>query len=207
MLLAIATAIALATAWWHTGDFVALWLTPDQLGRLRYESGDHATAATTFTEPMWKGVAHYRAGDYAAAVDWFSRLESAESYYNLGNAYAQLNDLEMAVASYDRALERRPGWGDATANRQLVSSLIAPEEALPQEIPTGPPNLEADAIEVDLEEDQGDPGEVEMSAFTDEQVAQMWLSQLDVSPAGFLRTKFALQVARDAAADGSEARR
>jgi Ca-activated chloride channel homolog len=37
-------------------------LTPDQQGQLAYERGDYAGAAERFADPMWRGVALYRAG-------------------------------------------------------------------------------------------------------------------------------------------------
>jgi len=52
--------------------------------------------------------------------------------------------------------------------------------------------------------DQGSEGEVQMQAFSDEQMADMWLNQLTTSPAGFLRTKFAIQAAQSAPGPASE---
>ena len=65
-----------------------LWLTPDQQGRRAYEAGDFEAAASHFVDPLWRGVAAYRAGDFEVAAEAFALVESAEAYYDLGNAQA-----------------------------------------------------------------------------------------------------------------------
>ena len=47
---------------------VNLFLTADQQGRWYFERGDYTTAAERFRDPMWKGLAYYRTGDYASAL-------------------------------------------------------------------------------------------------------------------------------------------
>ncbi|HKE43262.1 MAG TPA: VWA domain-containing protein, partial [Steroidobacteraceae bacterium] len=110
----------------HAAGFIDAWLTPDQQGRLRFERGDYAAAAADFIDPMWKGVALYRAGQYSAAIDAFARLDTAESYYNQGNALAKLGKYPQAVKSYEEALQRRPDWPQAKGNLALVQALIPP---------------------------------------------------------------------------------
>ena len=84
-------AIALGVAGWRTGDFSALWLTPDQQGRLAYENLEFAEAADLFEDPMWKATAAYAAGRYTEAADTFGRIPSAEGFYNRGNALLKGN--------------------------------------------------------------------------------------------------------------------
>ncbi|OIQ28875.1 MAG: hypothetical protein BM562_11995 [Alphaproteobacteria bacterium MedPE-SWcel] len=71
------------------------------LGRIALALGMPALAAPLFSDPAWRGVAHYRAGDMAAAVNRFA--ESAQAY-NLGNAYVQQGQYAAALESYDRAI-------------------------------------------------------------------------------------------------------
>ena len=182
-----------------------LWWTPDQQGRQLYEAGDFTAAADQFDDPYWRGVSAYRAGDWDTAIDSFAGVATADGSYNLGNAYARRGEYELAIGAYDQALADRPDWAAAIANRELVVSLIPPE---PEQEEGGAqqPTFKADQVEFDLEEDQGESGEVEMAAFSEDQMAEMWLEQLTTSPANFLRTKFAIQAARaDAASEeGSE---
>jgi Ca-activated chloride channel family protein len=175
--------------------FADLWLTANQQGRYFFEREDYATAAERFEDPMWKGLAFYRAGDYDSAINWLARIQFPEGYYNLGNAFAQIGSYEQAIESYELALEARPDWIEAEENRALVASLIPPpEEERPGDAPPpGDPTFDPDEVRFDERGEQGQQGEVEMSMLTDEQIAEMWLRRLQTSPADFLRIKFALQ--------------
>jgi Ca-activated chloride channel family protein len=168
---------------WSVAD---LFATRDQQGRRYFERGDFKSAAERFEDPHWKGVACYRAGDFACAIDALARVDTPEAWYDLGNAYAKTGELKLALAAYDKALARRPGFPDAKANRDLVASKIPSEKRDPE--PQGQePSQKADAVKVDV------------GHLTDEQIAQMWLRGVQTSPAEFLRLKFASQ-ARDAKA-------
>jgi Ca-activated chloride channel family protein len=174
--------------------FIDLWMTRDQQGRYYYEQGDYETAAERFRDAMWKATAYYHAGDFDSAVDWFVRLESAESYYNLGNCYAMLGSYEPAVQSYDDALVISPDWQEAHDNRELVSELIErAKEQKDDDAPPGEPSFEADEVKFDEKGDKGKEGEVPMEIMTEEQISELWLRRLQTSPAMFLRQKFALQ--------------
>ena len=96
----------------RTGVSRIIWLTPDQQGRVLYDRGDYAAAAERFADPMWRGVALYRAGRYDDAIDAFARVDSAESYFDQGDALAKLGKLPAAIASYQRALKREPAFAD-----------------------------------------------------------------------------------------------
>jgi len=146
---------------------------------------------------MWKGSACYRAQDWACAVDQFARLETAEAYFNLANAYAQRSAYELAIEAYDRSLERRADWPEAVDNRALVAALIAvPEEE--EEGAGGPPqdpNLAPDDVKFDDQGKDGKRGEIDQALFSDEQIAEMWLRGVQTTPADFLFRRFAFEVA------------
>src|SRR5262249_7162340 len=137
-------------------SFLDLWLTPDQQGRLAYERGDYASAADRFSDPMWKGVSLYRAGRYGDAVDAWARVDTAESWFDQGNALAQLGKFPAAVAAYREALKRRPDWPEAKANLELVRKLIPPEE---KDEEAEPPDEKADQIQFDDKGKKGKAGE------------------------------------------------
>jgi Ca-activated chloride channel family protein len=175
--------------------FADLWLTPDQQGRYWMEKGEPLKAAEGFEDPMWKGVAFYRAGDWESAILQFGRVDTAEGWFNLANAYAQSGDNEEAIRAYDEALARRPGWTEAEENKALVASLIPPPEPESDEEQQGDPHFKPDEIEFDEKGKKGKEGEIEQQMLTDEQKAEMWLRRLQVTPADFLRRKFAAQAA------------
>ena len=144
---------------------------------------------------MWRGAAFYRAGDYERALDAFALVDSAEAYFDLGNSYAALESYEQAIASYDAALERRPDWTEARENLERVRARIPSEPEGSEDAPGGEPTFSADQVEIDDKADQGTRGEVEMSALTDDQLAEMWMRRLSTSPADFLRRRFAMEAA------------
>jgi Ca-activated chloride channel homolog len=168
--------------------FADVWLTPDQQGRYYFEHGDYLTAAERFTDPMWKGVAFYRAGRYQDAFEAFARVDTAESYYNQGNALARLGRFPAAVASYQEALKRRPGWHEAEANLALVKSLIPPK---PEEDYGQAPNLKPDQIRFDELGKRGKKGAVDVRR----QTADLWMRNIQTSPHDLLSRKFAIEAA------------
>jgi Ca-activated chloride channel family protein len=110
-----------------------LWLTPDQQARRALDAGDAERAAALFEDPAWAGTAAYRAGDYAAAADHFQGADSADSWYNRGNALARAGDLEGAIEAYRRSLELAPGREDAADNLALVEDLQQQQEQQEQQ--------------------------------------------------------------------------
>lgn len=168
--------------------FADLWLTPDQQGRLAYERGDYAAAAERFADPMWRGVALYRAGRYDDAVDAFARVDSTESWFNQGNALAKAGKLHAAVASYEVALKRRADWPEAKANLALVRKLIPPDRKDDDE-EAQDPNLKPDQVKFDEKGKKGKSGEVDVA----KQDAEMWMRNIQTTPAELLARKFAIE--------------
>jgi len=171
-----------------------VWLTPDQQGRRLFEREAFGEAAATFEDPMWRGVAYYRAGDFERAIDAFARVETPEAHFDLGNAYARMESYEQAVASYESALERRPDWLEARENLELVRARIAQTPDEEDTPPAGDPTFSADEVQFDEKGKKGQEGEVEMSLLTDEQLSEMWMRRLSASPADFLRRRFQMEV-------------
>ena len=93
---------------------------PDPLGRVLLWSGLPGLAQPLFTDPAWRGVAAYRAGDLAAATTAF---RDAEDWLNLGNAEVMAEDYAAALEAYDVA--RLRGDPRAAANFDLVTAYYA----------------------------------------------------------------------------------
>ena len=73
------------------------------------------------------GTALYQKKQFEKASDEFRRsldaadpVHQAQGYYNLGNAQAQLNDIEGAIRSYKSALRLNPADLDAKHNLELA---------------------------------------------------------------------------------------
>ena len=182
--------------------FQNLWMTPDQQGRHYFDKGDFETAAGRFKDPMWKGVAFYRVGDFQSALEAFALVDTAESYFDQGNALAHLGKYPEAVKSYGEALRRRPGWKDAEENLALVQSLIPPpkKEEKPQ-VGDIPPTFTPDQVQFD--DTKGQKGKVQIPRWDEKQMADMWLRNIQTTPADFLRQKFAIQAEEASAPGGS----
>jgi len=200
-----------ATACTGSFHFADLWLTPDQQGRWYFEQGDYETAAGRFEDPLWRGIAFYAAEDFESAAGQFSLVDSAEGWFNRGNALAHLESYPEAVAAYEQALERRPEYPEAEANRDYVTlfipwrpdsgggeSGVVGKDALPDEIvfDADKQRLDDEGIDTVMEEEGG--------MLTEGQMAEMWLRQVETSPADFLRWKFAYQHQLGQPAEGGQ---
>ena len=174
---------------------VSLW-TPNQQGYRFYERGEYSAAAENFADPMWQGIALFRQGEFEHSAGTFAGDDTAESAFNQGNALVMQGNYEGAAERYTRALELKPGWEDATINREIA---LARAEMLKQEggDMTGG-MLEADEIVFSegksppsAGEEQTDGGE----KIRDAEQRAVWLRHVQTKPADFLRAKFAYQLA------------
>jgi len=172
---------------------VNLFLTADQQGRWYFERGDYTTAAERLRDPMWKGLAYYRTGDYASALAQFARLDQAEAFFLMGNCYARMKDYPAAIGAYDNALGRRASFHEAMANRNLVAGLIPRKPKKDDEEGEHDPNLDPDEIKFDKKGKRGKAGAVPQWKVKPEQMAELWMRNLKTSPAEFLREKFRVQ--------------
>lgn len=100
-----------------------LWLRADQQAQRALKAGETATAAELFEDPAWRGTAAFRDENYSAAADSFSADDSADAWYNRGNALAALGDLDGAINAYQESLKRAPDRDDALKNLATVEQL------------------------------------------------------------------------------------
>ena len=100
-----------------------------------------------------------------------------------------------AISAYDEALIRQPGWVEALDDRKKIVMLAL---------------LQQEPLSVDEQSDHAIVGDDEATGFditdeprsdkskhvlplTDMQLSERWLKSITVSPADFLRRKFAIQ--------------
>ena len=204
MLVALIAFMALvlfcALAWKQSGEsWRGLWRSPDRQGQLLMEKGEYLPAAERFTDPMQRGSAYFKAGEFKKALSVYNSVVTPEGVYNRGNAQMMLGSYDSAIALYDRALEERPGWEAATANRAIAvarKAALAPPES--DDGGTGG-QLEADEIVFD---DQAKNGSSEQEvdggeAMSDDEMRGLWLRKVQTKPADFLRAKFSYQFQRE----------
>jgi Ca-activated chloride channel family protein len=178
-----------------SGGRADLWFTPDQQGQRLFQRGEFAEAAEVFRDPMWQGAAWFRAGEFERAGQAFARRDTAEAHYNQGNAWLMRGKYETAIASYDRALEKRPDWKEASDNRALAIARARMVEQKGGDM--GDQMIGADKIVFDKTAKNGGQ-ETEVAggkALSDQEVQSLWLRRVQTRPADFLKAKFAYQVA------------
>ncbi|MGX1786572.1 tetratricopeptide repeat protein [Bosea sp. NPDC055332] len=185
-------ALALLVAWYQLG-FRDLWLTPDQRGRLLMSEKRSADAAKAFRDPLWRGVALFRAGEFKEAAQSFAARDTAEGAFDQGNALVMLGQYDDAMKRYDRALALRPAWQAALTNREIAR--IRGERKKTQGGETGNTDTKADEIVFDKTKRGGEDSTVEgEKLMSDESVRALWLKRVQTKPADFLRAKFAYQL-------------
>src|SRR5262249_11599938 len=121
-------------------------------------------------------------------VEAFARVDTAESYFNQGNALAKLGKLPEAVASYREALKRKPDFDAAKANLDLVQKLIPPPKKDDDQQPQDP-SEKADEVQFDDKGKMGKIGQVDIAR----QTADMWMRNIQTTPAQLLKRKFAIE--------------
>jgi Ca-activated chloride channel family protein len=145
-------------------------------------------------------VALYRDGQFKEAAAAFARVDSPEAAFDRGNALLMHGKYSDAIASYDRALQRRPDWHEAKANRDLAEARRQMLEPPKDDAGGTGGQLPADEIVFDDRVKQsGDSKKVEVvtgGQLTDEQLQALWLRRVQTKPADFLRAKFAYQLSR-----------
>jgi Ca-activated chloride channel family protein len=100
----------------------------NQKGLTAFENENYATASEQFEDPMWKGAAFYKNGDYDAALAAFKQANGAESHYNQGNALAQMGQLLEALEQYETTLTLDPDHQNAQTNKKIVEDLLKQQE-------------------------------------------------------------------------------
>lgn len=119
--------IGLCLAWSRpalAGSWQDAWHTRDQQAATALASGRYRQAQKLAHDPMLRGSAAYRAGDFKAAAKAFGEAAGAQARYNQGNALARMGRYDDALKAYDRALAADPGLADAKANRRAVAEWL-----------------------------------------------------------------------------------
>jgi len=172
----------------NAGSFEDMWLTQDQQGRIAFQKNDFSRAAKLFRNPMWRGVAEYRAGNYQEAINAFAIIDSPQSWYNQGNALMHLKKFAEAVAAYEKALQANPKSEDVQANLATAKRLLQAQQNEEQDRAEDP-GLKPDSVQFDDKGKQGKDVEIAMS----EQTSQMWIKNIAVSPAAMLARRFSIE--------------
>jgi len=107
--------------------------TSHEIARELLATGHPDDALILFDEPVWRGIAEYRAGRYGRAVGEFFPPESVLHIYNIATSHAQLESWVGAIAAYEKVLRLDPSHADARHNLELVllAAKVDGDEAMP----------------------------------------------------------------------------
>lgn len=186
-------------------EFLLLWLTPDQYGRVLLQLGYYKKAAQIFDNPIWRATAQYYHQDFEKAATLFTRQDSDLALFNEANARAHRRDYVGARTRYDRLLERSPEFPGAQANREFIHVIIEASNRLSEsqtdEAGVGSETLdndEAPQISDGADALASEPEErIQYSAediLASPETAALWMKNVQPDPGNFLRSKFNSQL-------------
>jgi Ca-activated chloride channel family protein len=170
------------------------------------ERNEFARAAGLFEDPLWRGYALYRDGQYEAAVEVLGRVQTAEAAFIQGMAHMKSRGYRDGVRAFETVLDRDPDFPGAQANLALAEEIVDYVEGLREQTDTGE-DMGIGADEVVFDNEAGRGVDTEMEVPQDEGVrlltAEQWMTTVDTRTGDFLRSRFALEAVRSAAAPGN----
>ncbi len=118
-----------------SGDlkFKDLWYTKDYQGQQSYDKGDYEAATGLFSDPLHKGVAYYKNGDFEQAIEELKKDSSAAGSYNLGLAYIKSGNYAAAAIAMSDAVEKDPDLTIAADKRDVLQQIIESNDEVTQE--------------------------------------------------------------------------
>ncbi|HBC55929.1 MAG TPA: hypothetical protein DCZ03_02075 [Gammaproteobacteria bacterium] len=91
--------------------------------------GAYGQAAELFEDPAWRATALYLAQNYSEAGVLFKKLQTADGFYNAGNALAYSGQYDKAFDAYRRALAMDPEHEDAQYNMAVIERVLDKQQA------------------------------------------------------------------------------
>ncbi|WP_425090228.1 VWA domain-containing protein [Tropicimonas sp. S265A] len=197
----LALAWGLATPHTARADGLADWFfTPDQQGQRAFEDRDFARAADLFTDPLRRGYAQYRAGQYEAAVEVLDRVDTAQAAMIQGLAHIKSRSYRDGVRAFETALERDPDYPGAAENLATAQRIVTFIETTQEQSDTGEEQgIGADDIVFDNESDKGADTQLEVAeegTGSGLLSADQWMATVDTRTEDFLRQRFALEASQ-----------
>ncbi|QTN39031.1 VWA domain-containing protein [Cryomorphaceae bacterium] len=136
-----------------TSDSANWWFTPDYQGQRLSEKERYTDAARLYTDPLRKGVAYFKSGDFESAISAFKRDTTSMGQFNLGVAYYENGDTLAALMAFgeayaqDSSMNQAKQWQDQL--QQIIGSQqdIDPSEASENNDPERAQNMQNQDME------------------------------------------------------------
>ncbi|BES71353.1 VWA domain-containing protein [Marinobacter nanhaiticus D15-8W] len=175
------------------------FLTPDQQGQLAFHDRDFSAAAEHFIDPLWRGYALYRNGQYEEAVTTLDRIETAQAAFIQGMAHIKSRGYRDAVRSFETTLQRDPNYPNAQSNLDVAREIVDYIERTREQSDTGEEQLGADEVVFDNESNRGAETQMEVPQEQGDGPllsTEQWMNTVDTRTGDFLRQRFMIE-ARD----------
>lgn len=144
----------------QSSQFADLWFTKDYQGQRAMDAGNYEAAAELYEDPMHKGVAYFKAGDYTEAIKAFNQDTTSYGALNLGLAYLRNGDTLAAMLALNQAVVLDPENQQAQRIQQQIGQLQGDtDEVDPSDAQEAPPQGTADNFENKDMEDLGGGGQ------------------------------------------------
>lgn len=197
---AVALAAGLAAPGPARADPVADWFfTPDQQGQRAFERRDYGRAAELFVDPLWRGYALYKHGQYEAAIEVLDRVETAQAAFIQGMAHIKSRGYRDGVRSFETALAREPGYAGAEENLAVAREIVDYVERVREQSDTGEEGgIGADEVVFDNEAERGADTQMEVPQDSGEVLpsTEQWMNTVDTRTGDFLQQRFAIEAAQ-----------
>ncbi|MDB6178363.1 VWA domain-containing protein [Paracoccus sp. Z330] len=178
---------------------VADWfLTADQQGQIAFDRKDFTRSAELYLDPMHKGYAQFRDGQYPEAIATLSQLDTPEASFVQGMASLRNRGYRDAIDAFQLTLDRDPDFPGAAHNLVLARKILEYVESTREQSDTGEHTGEgADDIVFDNEDARGADTQIQgredsIGLLT----ADQWMNTVDTDTGDFLRQRFAIEAAR-----------
>lgn len=183
----------------HADGLTGLFFTPDQQGRLAFERKEFQRAANIFEDPLWRGYALYRDGQYTTAVAVLDRVETAQAAFIQGMAHMKSRGYRDGVRAFQTALARDSDYPGAAENLIVAEQIVAYVERARDQSDTGEDRgIGADDVVFDNEANRGTETQIEVQqdSGTPMLTTEQWMRTVDTRTGDFLKSRFALEAAQ-----------
>lgn len=180
-------------------SLINMWFTPAQQYQHQMDKQRYEAAAACAVDPLQKGTALYMGGKFKEAASVYGAISSAEALYNRANSYVMQGMYDEAIASYQRVLQLRPSWKEASDNLALARQ--RKDKIAPPADDAGGTGGQLGADEIVFDDRNMDKASVsnepsQGGGLSQNEQLALWLQKVETKPADFLRLKFSYQLNR-----------
>ncbi|MDD7983799.1 tetratricopeptide repeat protein [Lentisphaera marina] len=177
------------------------WQTKNQQGQTALDKGDFAKAAKLFESPMMRGQSLYKDAQFEDAAIAFNQKGTAKAYFNSANALIMMGRYELAIKSYDRAIELNAQFNEAKFNRAIALNRQKVLNDAKDKMDEGTGGmLGADEIvfnDQPANNNQSSDDVTSEEAMNEAEINELWLRRVQTKPADFMKIKFSYQLSRE----------